>query len=107
MDGGFDLIVSPRLLEELREVLLREKFRRYITADDAATFVELLRLVGTEVPDPDLVPGLTPDPKDDYLVALARSSGAACIVSGDAHLTELVNPHPPVLTPRQFLDRLS
>ncbi len=54
-----------------------------------------------------VAPGLTPDPKDDYLVALARSAAAHFLVSGDPHLTELVNPRPPVLTPRAFLDIVS
>jgi uncharacterized protein len=56
------------------------------------------------VGDPPLRPGLTTDPGDDYLVALAREADAQCIVSGDAHLTQLVDPSPPVLTPRAFLE---
>jgi hypothetical protein len=32
--------------------------------------------------------------------------GADYLVSGDRHLTGLTDPHPPVLTPRQFLARL-
>lgn len=53
-------------------------------------------------PDPDITPSLTRDPKDDYLVALARSSEAHFLVSGDPHLTGLEDPRPPVLTPRAF-----
>ena len=51
-------------------------------------------------------PGLTADPDDDYLVALAREAGADFLVSGDQHLTGLVDAVPPVLTPRQFRDQL-
>jgi uncharacterized protein len=56
------------------------------------------------VGDPPLRSGLTPDPGDDYLVALAQEAAAECIVSGDVHLTQLVDPSPPVLTPRAFLE---
>jgi predicted nucleic acid-binding protein len=42
----------------------------------------------------------------DYLVALARAVAADFLVSGDHHLTGLVDPVPPVLTPREFRDRL-
>ncbi len=49
------------------------------------------------------MPGLTADPDDDYLVALARAAGADYLVSGDRHLLELTDPEPPVLTPREFL----
>lgn len=101
-----EFVVSPLLLDELRTVPLRKAFRRYLTADDAMAFVELLRLTGSMRPDPEATPGLTPDPGDDYLVALARAIAADCIVSGDAHLTELDDPDPPVLTPRQLLEIL-
>jgi predicted nucleic acid-binding protein len=49
---------------------------------------------------------VTPDRGHDYLVALARAARADVLVSGDAHLTGLPDPDPPVLTPRGFLDRL-
>lgn len=49
------------------------------------------------------VDALSPDPDDDYLIALARVAGADYLVSGDRHLLDLADPDPPVLTPRQFL----
>jgi hypothetical protein len=57
---------------------------------------------GIAATDPDSEPGTTPDPGDDYLVSLARAVGAECIVSGDTHLTQLVDARPPILTPREF-----
>ena len=51
--------------------------------------------------------GLTPDPGDDYLVALARAAKVHVLVSGDPHLSELKQARPPVLTPRAFLRRLA
>jgi predicted nucleic acid-binding protein len=71
-------------------------------------YVERFRRLAGTVPDPeDIAPGLTSDPKDDYLVALARSAAAHFLVSGDPHLTQLLNPRPPVLTPGAFLDIVS
>lgn len=32
------------------------------------------------------------DPKDEFLVALARAANVVALVSGDPHLTDLVNP---------------
>lgn len=51
------------------------------------------------------VPG---DPKDDYLVALARVSGAGYLVSGDPHLAAALpgGGTVSVLTPRQFSEIL-
>jgi uncharacterized protein len=60
---------------------------------------------GVLVEDPPADPGLTPDPGDDYLVALARAAGARCIVSGDAHLRQLADAVPPVISPREFIER--
>jgi uncharacterized protein len=105
-DGEFDLVMSPSLVEELERVLARPKFEKYLTPAEAAAYVSMLVEEGVMVTDPAPQPGLTPDPGDDYLVALARAAGAAVLVSGDPHLTELERPEPPVLTPRRFLERL-
>jgi uncharacterized protein len=103
-DEDFDLVVSPLLLAELREVLSRPKFHALIDSTHVDALLTGLIEDAVMVGDPPLRPGLTPDPGDDYLVALAREADAQCIVSGDVHLTQLVDPSPPVLTPREFLE---
>ncbi len=45
-------------------------------------------------------------PSRAIVVSLARAARADYVVSGDRHLTGLVDPLPPVLTPRQFLELL-
>jgi predicted nucleic acid-binding protein len=72
----------------------------------AADFIAGLEDAAFILDDPPSQPGLTADPDDDYLVALARDAAADFLVSGDRHLTGLVDAVPPVLTPRQFRDRL-
>lgn len=104
--GSFEPVASEKLLAELEAVLLRQKFRRYLSEDEARGYVGRVRSASTMVPDPAFDPGLTPDPKDDYLVALARAASAHLLVSGDPHLTRLEAPDPPVLVPRQFLETL-
>jgi putative PIN family toxin of toxin-antitoxin system len=96
------IIVSPQLLAELA----REKFRRWRTEPEARQVTGALARMAELCEDPLPQPGLTPDPKDDYLVALARSTAADYLISGDQHLTGLTDPEPPVLTPRQLLDQL-
>jgi len=103
-DGAFDLIVSPLWLAELERVLARPKIRRFVGPDDAAELGAAFVLQAEFVDDPPPQAGLTPDPGDDYLVALARAARADHLVSGDAHLTNLRSPDPPVLTPRSFLE---
>jgi putative PIN family toxin of toxin-antitoxin system len=105
-DGAFELVVSPHLLGELARVLRRPKFVPYVTSDEAASYVAMFARDAVVVEDPEALPGLTPDPGDDYLVALARAAAADVLVSGDPHLTGLRDPRPPVLSPRAFLNRL-
>lgn len=104
--GDLELIVSSTLLAELQRVLMRPKFRRYASEEEALEYVEVFRRLAILTSDPEPLPGLTPDPGDDYLVALARTTGADFLISGDSDLTGLVHPQPPVLIPRAFLDLL-
>lgn len=104
--GDFDLVVSPKLLMELEEVLLRPRFRALVSEDDAHAYVDALAAEALVVADPEDVERVTRDPDDDYLVALAIVARADAIVSGDADLTQLVEPPVPVLTPRELLDQL-
>ncbi len=104
--GAFELVVSPLLLAELREVLGRAKLRRYVTEGEAAAYVDLIRHEATILDDP--TPSARPlsaDPDDEYLVDLARAAAADALVSGDAHLLDLRD-RLPVMTPAQFLATL-
>ena len=100
--GSFELVVSPLLLEELKLVLLREKFRRYVDLDAVDQYVGLLGRDAAMAADPAEPPPIRcADPDDDYLIALAHSRSAA-LVSGDGHLLELAG-EIPVFTPSEFL----
>ncbi len=101
------MVVSVGLWRELADVLARQKFRRYFALGQAAEFLEELSaaaIIQSEGP----IARISPDPKDDYLLALARSSGADYLVSGDKpHLLGLeLRDYPPVISPRTFADRL-
>jgi uncharacterized protein len=100
--GDLTLIASPLLLTELGTVLGRPKFRRYLSVEEAESFVGGVRFVCEWVADPEERSVATRDPKDDYLVALASSSRADALVSGDRDL--LAVKELPVLTPREALD---
>jgi putative PIN family toxin of toxin-antitoxin system len=105
-EEAFELVVSPQLLEELRGVLGRIRFRRWIPLDEVDAFVAGIGVDATLLDDLPFETGLTPDPDDDYLVALARSADADYLVSGDRHLLDLSDPRPPVVSPRTFLELL-
>ena len=107
-EGRFELVVSEQLLGELSDVLMRERFRRYTTIEEVGGFLDGLREKGLFFDEGNLERIVPDDPKDDYLVALARASGADYLVSGDPHLVgaSLVEGTVTVLTPRQFNELL-
>ena len=86
LQGEFDLIVSPLLLSELERALGYPKLRRRIESADALLVLAWLAEFAEVAEDPDSLPSIrSPDPADDYLLALAEHEGAA-LVSGDGHL---------------------
>ena len=105
--GAFELIVSPMLLAELQEVLLRDRFRRYVSPAEVDAYVELVRSLAVVHDDPECSEApLSADPDDDFLVALAREARVAALVSGDGHLLAL-RPSVPAMTPAEFLATLA
>lgn len=101
-EGLFDALTCPKQLAELAGVLARPKIARHVSADTARDFVAWLERVAVTVPDPCDVAALSPDPDDDYLIALAHSGRARVIVSGDAHLLQIEDATPPVIPPAEF-----
>jgi putative PIN family toxin of toxin-antitoxin system len=107
VDDRVEAIVSPALVRELESVLARPKFRPYVSPEQAREFVARVRRHTTEVADAAAEEGLTRDPDDDYIVALARDHGADAVVSLDLDLLDAGLTEPPVWTPRQFVDELT
>ena len=104
--GAFELVVSPALLAELRDVLARPKFGPYVTEAEAHAYVELVEHEAAIHQDPPPSgEALSADPDDEYLIDLARAAGGDVLVSGDAHLLDLRGVVP-VMTPAQFLASL-
>jgi len=106
-EGAFELVVSPSLIAELTDVLGRPKFARQAAEGRAQAYIAALAGDAMQIDDPPDPPAVSPGRSDDYLIALARAARANVIVSGDSHLTQLTDPTPPVLTPREFVERLA
>lgn len=106
LDGAFELVISPHLIEELRRALAYPKLRRRVSEDEAAEYLEILVRGAALVPDPvDPAPFPSADPADDYLIALAAFTGSL-LVSGDGHLLELAD-RAPIHTPAELVDMIS
>lgn len=105
-DRPFRIVVCPALIAELRDVFGRDRFRRWISSEEAGLFVARLEAEAEPWADPTDISAITRDPKDDCLVALYRDSDADLLISGDLDLIELHAEDVEVLTPRELLDRL-
>jgi putative PIN family toxin of toxin-antitoxin system len=106
LDGSV-VLISPRLVSELTEVLRRTKFGRYVTWEQRE------RLHLALVTDGVMVETFTRvhecrDPKDNQILELAVDGKATLVVTGDKDLLTL-NPFRgiPVITPAKALELTS
>ncbi len=94
--GAFEFISSPLLLAELREVLRRDKFRRYVSETEADAYVELIRSEGVVRADPAPSPEpLSADPDDEYLIDLARDAQVDALVTATLTCSNCGRSSPP------------
>lgn len=101
--GEFEAVASEALLAELEGVLVRDKFRPYVEVREARAFVALVRASAMMVPDAGASAGLSPDPGDDYLVALAMGGHVDALVTGDRALRGVRVEGLVILTPVEAL----
>jgi putative PIN family toxin of toxin-antitoxin system len=87
--GGL-LLFSEHTMDELKEVLFRSKFDRYVSREDRTLFLAQLGTVAELVPIIQLVCECR-DPKDDKFLEVALNGRADEIITGDA---DLLGMHP-------------
>lgn len=96
--GEFELVVSEKLLAELRRAPVYPKLRGRVPEAVAPELVSLIRANATIRPDTPHPPRRSRDPGDDYVIALAESS-ASILVTGDQDVLDLSGP---ILSPARF-----
>jgi hypothetical protein len=108
----FDLCVSQGTLQELREVMQRPKFDRYLPVQERLEFCDLVADHAchwvVSAPSEQTARGVCRDAKDAKFLALSLDCQAVTLVTSDADLLVL---HPwhgiSVLAPTAFLATLS
>ena len=83
-----EILVSSSTLDELAEVLQREKFDRYLTRIERDEFLEAFVARATFF-EPTEEIRICRDPKDDKFLELAICGEAAYLISGDNDLRSL------------------
>ncbi len=104
LDGHFEIVTSPTLLDELRRVLNYPKLQEVVgDADELVKFLALAAVVVT----PTETVTISRDPDDDRLIEAALAANADVIVTGDQDLLTLGSiGQIQVLTPREFVESL-
>jgi len=95
LDGAYELIVPPALLNELGRLLSYPKIAKRVNSTEARELLDVLRRYAELADDPD----------DDYLICLAETASAV-IVSGDSDLPSLAD-QIPVYSPAAFRTQLA
>jgi uncharacterized protein len=91
-DDHFELFATQETLDELRDVLSRDKFDRYISRSDRLSLFEDYAQV-VKVVDVDFCVDDCRDPKDNKFLALAIAMKAIAIVTGDKKDLLRMNPY--------------
>ena len=77
-----EILINESLLSEIHQVISRPKFIKYITSQETRSFLELLSERTTFIETKSVVV-FSPDPKDDFLLALRSDGQADYLVTGD------------------------
>ncbi len=90
-DGIIELCTNPILLDELEEVLRREKFAKRLEAANVSVreLVDGFSALATVIDSKPIKPVIIRDPDDDAVLACALAAECEIIVSGDNDLLDI------------------
>jgi putative PIN family toxin of toxin-antitoxin system len=109
-EGKFELVTSLPILQEVDEVLHRERIQRKysLREDDIWAYLLLLTVQGIVVPPVPNVDVVSRDPADNKILSAALVGQAQFIVSGDNDLLALgAFGDTKIVTPREFLGEIA
>lgn len=81
-DPTFEIFADENLISEIRGVAYREKFRKYISIAEVDIYIDVLSLRLSFIKTTSIFYA-SPDPDDNYLLALAVDSEAEYLITGD------------------------
>lgn len=104
LEGQVQLVTSPCVVHEYREVVRRPRFRRY---GFPPPWLEFLVDESLHLPDPAVDAENGPDPSDFPFLALARMAGAWLVTGNARHFPEHCRKGVCVLSPAEYLAHLA
>lgn len=101
--GKIRIVTSPKIATEYREVVRRAKFYRYRFPP---LWLEYLIEESLQLPDPESLSCVCPDPKVTPIISLAHAAGAWLVTGNLKHFPESVRNGVIVVSPAQYLAHL-
>ncbi|MBS3029336.1 putative toxin-antitoxin system toxin component, PIN family [Dolichospermum sp. ST_con] len=106
IEETIQLVISEEIVEEIILVTQRPKLQKYFTPNKVDELVRFLRTIGLFVNITSEVL-FCRDPKDNYLLALAKDSDANFLVTGDQDLLVIAKfENTEIVTYQEFLLKL-
>jgi uncharacterized protein len=104
LEGKVQIVTSPMIVAEYREVLQRPKFRRYRFPP---LWLDFLIDESLHLSDPPTDTKQWPDPHDAVFLRIAQRSGAWLVTGNLKHFPERLRGDVKVLSPAQYVTLLS
>jgi uncharacterized protein len=104
LEGQVQVVTSPAVIAEYRQVVRREKFLRYGFPPE---WLEFMIEESLHLPEPDRWTAALPDVKDATFLALAHKAGAWLVTGNLKHFPKAARRGVTVLSPAEYLDHLA
>ncbi|GBE94082.1 putative toxin-antitoxin system toxin component, PIN family [Nostoc cycadae] len=106
IEETIQVVISEEILEEIILVTQRPKLQKYFPRNKVDELIQILRAIGLFVTITTEV-SICRDPKDNYLLALAKDSAANFLVTGDQDLLVIkIFENTEIITYQEFLLKL-
>lgn len=103
LEGQIQAVTCPSIVQEYREVVRREKFKRY---GFPPFWLEFLIEESLQLPEPPVWPHRGPDPEDAPFLAPAHQAWTWLITGNLKHFPQTTRGGVTVLSPADYLIRL-
>ena len=87
--GDVQMVTAPELIQELEDVLRRERMRQFVQPEEGQILLTAIRRLAECLPSLGPVQAYTRDPKDDKFVACALAAHAGDLATLDKDLLVL------------------
>jgi uncharacterized protein len=87
-DSTIKLVLTEQLINEIKLVTIRPKFKKYFNKQDVTEFLDLVSIIGVFYKIQD-IPKVCRDSKDNFLLSLSLIGNADYLVTGDKDLLDL------------------